>query len=103
MKLLTVLNTTCVLLSCMLATAAHAELYKWVGADGKVTYSDVPPPSNARQVETKSMSNDSSAISLPPELAAAVAKNPVTLYAAPSCTPCNEGRTLLKQQGIIIP
>ncbi|CAN5828417.1 hypothetical protein BH11PSE12_BH11PSE12_14540 [soil metagenome] len=100
MKLLTVLNTTCVLLSCVLANMAHAELYKWVGADGKVTYSDVPPPSNARQVETKSMSSDATAVSLPAELAAAVAKNPVTLYAAPSCTPCNEGRALLKQLGI---
>jgi hypothetical protein len=26
------------------ATAAHAQLYKWVDKDGKVTYSDQPPP-----------------------------------------------------------
>ena len=29
-----------------------------------------------------------------------MSKNPVTLYTAPSCNACNEGRNLLKQAGI---
>lgn len=28
---------------------AHGQLYKWVDQDGKVQYSDQPPPANARQ------------------------------------------------------
>lgn len=100
MKAHTLFNASCLLLSCLLAGNAHAELYKWVGADGKVTYSDVPPPAGAKQVERKNLSNDNSGIPLPQELAAAVAQNPVTLYTSASCTPCNDGRTLLKQIGI---
>lgn len=28
---------------------AHGQLYKWVDQDGKIQYSDQPPPANARQ------------------------------------------------------
>ena len=35
------------------AAPAAADLYRWVGADGRVTYGD-RPPSNASQVEARS-------------------------------------------------
>jgi hypothetical protein len=40
-----------VLLLCliMLPTLASAEIYKWKDKDGRVRYSDVPPPSNVQQ------------------------------------------------------
>ncbi|HSH54017.1 MAG TPA: DUF4124 domain-containing protein [Methylotenera sp.] len=40
-----------ILLLClvMLPTLANAEIYKWKDKDGKVRYSDVPPPSNVKQ------------------------------------------------------
>jgi glutaredoxin len=80
---------------------AEAQLYKWVGADGKVTYSDTPPPTSAKQLNTKaSNSGGSSSAPLPFELAAAVTKNPVTLYTFAECTPCNDGRALLKKRGV---
>jgi glutaredoxin len=83
------------------AANVHAELYKWVGPDGKVTYSDVPPPSTAKQVERKAISAaESRAADLPYELAEAAKANPVTLYTAPKCVPCNQGRTLLNTRGI---
>jgi glutaredoxin len=100
MKLVKLLNTSCLLLSGALASTAHAELYKWVGADGKVTYSDVAPPANAKQVEKRALSGGSAGVALPADLAAAVAMNPVTLYVASSCAPCDEGRALLKQRGV---
>lgn len=93
-------TSTCLLLSFFLASGAQAQLYKWVGADGKVNYSDTPPPADAKKVETKSLSGGVPNLNLPADLAAAVAQNPVVLYTAPSCAPCNEGRTLLKQLGI---
>lgn len=80
---------------------ASAQLYKWVGADGKVNYSDTPPPANAKQVTTQANTAGAQAsVALPYELAAAVAKNPVTLYTFADCTPCNEGRALLKKRGV---
>lgn len=81
---------------------AHAQAYKWVDANGKTVYSDTPPPASAKKGSTKSIDvgNNLSTANFPPELAAAVSKNPVTLYTAPSCNACNEGRNLLKQAGI---
>lgn len=36
-------------------TAAHAEVYKWVDADGKTQFSDKPPPNqkNVKQMDLK--------------------------------------------------
>ena len=88
-----------VLLVC--ATGAQAQLYKWVGPDGKVTYSDTPPPKSAARVETKSLDTGGvSTAGLPYELAEAVKNHPVTLYTTADCAPCNEGRNLLTQRGI---
>ncbi|MET3117135.1 glutaredoxin [Undibacterium sp. GrIS 1.8] len=80
--------------------SAQAQLYKWVGADGKVTYSDVPPPPSVKQLQTRSFDSGEPASNLPPELAAAVVKNPVILYTSSDCSPCDEGRTFLKANGI---
>jgi len=42
------------LLLTVAAVAAHAEVYRWVDAQGKVQYSDQPPPDvNAQKVTTK--------------------------------------------------
>ena len=80
----------------------QAQMYKWVDAQGKVHFSDKPPPATAKQVQTKveSSSNSVSTTNLPADLAAAVKKNPVTLYTTATCAPCNSGRALLKQSGI---
>lgn len=90
----------CLLFGLFLVSDAQAQLYKWVGPDGKINYSDTPPPPDVKKVETKSLSGGAPSVNLPADLAAAVAQNPVVLYTAPNCTPCNEGRTLLKQLGI---
>lgn len=83
------------------AANAHAQLYKWVGPDGKVNYSDTPPPPLARQVETKSIvSGGDTSPDLPYELAEAVKGNPVTLYTTANCPVCDEGRQLLHHRGI---
>lgn len=40
-----------ILLLCImvLPVLAHAEIYKWKDKDGRVRYSDIPPPSNIKQ------------------------------------------------------
>lgn len=79
---------------------AYAELYKSIGPDGKVTYSDMPPPSAAR-IEKKSIgAANTLTANLPYELAQAAGKHPVTLYTAAQCSPCEEGRQLLSKRGI---
>lgn len=89
------------MLMLLYATVAHAQLYKWVGPDGKVTYSDIPPPAGVKQAEQKTVTASSPATSgLPYELAQVTTANPVTLYTSADCQPCNQGRTLLSARGI---
>lgn len=94
------IRTAATLILLMLAASAQAQLYKSVGPDGKVTYSDTPPASGnvvAKKV-TGGAGDDSDG--LPYELAQAVKNNPVTLYSADKCIPCDDGRKMLKERGI---
>lgn len=92
---------TCSVLMLLCAATAHAQLYKWVGPDGKVSYSDVPPPKTAAKVETKPLPGGGSAFGdLPFELAAAARSHPVTLYTTRNCPACDDGRKLLSERGI---
>jgi glutaredoxin len=88
-----------------MAQVAEAQMYKWIGANGKIVYSDTPPPASAKKLVSKSMegAGQQSNVKFPPDLEIAVRKNPVTLYATVSSTPCaacNEARNMLKQNGI---
>lgn len=100
MKLSTILTLVLAFTGILITGSAQAELYKSIGPDGKITYSDTPPPANAKRLPTKVRETSDISSNLPPELAAAVQLNPVTLYTAPDCTACNEGRALLKGYGI---
>lgn len=83
------------------ATTAQAQMYKWVGPDGKVNYTDTPPPKSAKKVEQKSLDgSDTDTTGLPYELAEAVKNSPVTLYTTPSCAPCDSGRAYLNKRGV---
>jgi glutaredoxin len=98
MKTISTLVAAGLLLS---AAGAQAQLYKSVGPDGKITYSDTPPPAGARQVETKAIaSSEVSTADMPYELAEAVRANPVTLYTGKNCVPCEDGRAMLTERGI---
>lgn len=89
------------LLFLLCTVSAHAQLYKWVGPDGKITYSDSPPPQTVTRVETKSIvAGGSSTLDLPFELATAVKNHPVSLYTTTGCAACDEGRKLLTERGI---
>lgn len=89
------------LLGLLAALPAHA-LYKVVGPDGKVTYTDRPPP----QAQGRAVPLGNAAGEAPPEAALPFAlrelntKFPVVLYATAECAPCDRGRELLRQRGI---
>lgn len=83
----------------LLAPSPAFALYKVVGPDGKVTYTDRPPTDRASQaIRANGSVSDSG--SLPFELRQLTGKFPVTLYSAAGCAPCDQGRALLKQRGI---
>lgn len=88
------------LLSLLFSVNAHAQLYKWVGQDGKVTYSDTPPPSSAKKVEEKTITAAPVTSDLPFELAKAMKSQPVTLYTTSKCNACDSARSLLNARGI---
>lgn len=85
------------------AVSANAQgVYRIVGPDGRVTFSDRPPPAaDARAVgSTGASSAPDSTAQLPFQLRQVVARYPVTLYTAKECAPCNSGRNLLNARGI---
>ncbi len=76
-------------------------VYRIVGADGKVTFSDKPPTAAAKATGLETSSPVSTGNpALPFELRQAVAKYPVTLYTAKDCVPCDNGRKLLQTRGV---
>jgi glutaredoxin len=75
--------------------------YKYVGPDGKVTYSDQPPPPSTKVVSTKKLSEPSQAGSpLPYELQQATSRYPVVLYTGEKCAPCEDARAYLRRRGV---
>jgi hypothetical protein len=82
--------------------ASAQGVYRVVGPDGKVTYSDQPPPANANARPVGGTSSPAaSSAALPTELRQAATRYPVTLYAAKSdCAPCDSGRSFLSSRGI---
>jgi glutaredoxin len=84
----------------LLSNAVLAQ-YKYVGPDGKVTYSDVPPPATAKNVTTKKLGDSASAgPALPFEVQQAFSKYPVVLYTGDRCNPCEDARAYLRNRGI---
>lgn len=97
-----------VLLCGAIGAAAQAQtVFRIVGPDGKVTFSDQPPAAAAAKAAAPASSlvaGGSNATStggrLPLELRKAVGQFPVVLYSGKDCGPCNSGRNLLINRGI---
>lgn len=92
-----------VLLCCSLAGLAQAgELFRWVDSEGKVHYTDQPPPASAKKVEEKKLRSGSTidTSEMPYALQQAIKKSPVVLYATDCGEPCTQARNHLAQRGI---
>lgn len=93
---------TLLTLACALAaSAAHAQ-YKWIDADGRVNYSDQPPPATAKKViPLKGAAAEGSVeVTLPFAVQQAARNFPVVLYTDDKCEPCSKGREHLRLRGI---
>lgn len=98
-KALAWLTVTCTALTLSLGTSSAWALYKVVGPDGKVTYTDRPPSDQPAQA-LKSNGSTSSTAGLPFELQRVAGKYPVTLYTSTKCSACDSGRQLLQTRGV---
>lgn len=78
------------------------QVYRIVGPDGKVTFSDKPPVESTAKVTAAAGSSGGgvATASLPFELRQVVQKYPVTLYTGDNCGPCQSAKTLLMSRGI---
>lgn len=95
--------TTALVLLAACGLAGAQTIYRIVGPDGKITFSDKPPadPASAKSTTTGGRAVTGPAdVVLPFELRQVVARYPVTLYAGAACPPCNAGRILLQSRGI---
>lgn len=83
------------------APAAHA-LFKVIGPDGRVTYTDrVPSASEGRVMPVNRDTGSASDPLLPAALRQVAARFPVTLYTASNCgEACTLGRSLLVKRGV---
>jgi glutaredoxin len=90
----------------VLATPAlHAQaIYRIVGPDGQVSFSDQPPPANVKATTLpasgRSDNGASEAGGLPIALRQIVSRFPVTLYTGDNCSPCGSGRSMLTARGV---
>jgi glutaredoxin len=81
------------------------QVYRIVGPDGRVTFSDHPPlQASGQAAAAKTVAvpgtGGTSISSLPFELRQVASRYPVSLYTAPDCAPCGAGRTMLASRGI---
>lgn len=85
----------------LLASPAHA-LFKVVGPDGRVTYSDrAPSPSEGKITPVDRQTGRASDPALPFALRQVATRFPVTLYTASDCgEACALGRALLTRRGV---
>jgi len=88
-------------LLCLLATSASAQgVYRIVGPDGRVSYSDRPPADAKANPVGRQAGTGTSNAQLPYDLRQIASRYPVTLYTGKDCAPCNSGRNLLNARGI---
>src|SRR5256885_8900445 len=87
-------------------TTLFRSVYRIVGPDGKVTFSDRPAQSAQQQAAPAAPAapsvagtTDSNA-NLPYALRQIAGRFPVTLYTSSDCAPCDSARQLLQSRGI---
>ncbi|CAM4117982.1 DUF4124 domain-containing protein [Comamonas aquatilis] len=99
----------CMALASALPLSVQAQgVYRIVGPDGRVSFSDRPPVDGAKksselksaEADSGNASSSNSNAQLPYQLRETAKRYPVTLYAAKDCSPCDEARNHLQNRGI---
>ena len=83
------------------ATCAWAQQYRWVDENGRVHYTDTPPPASAKSSQKKNLRANELGQQDSYELMQAVRTAPVTLYTFTECqAPCQMARDVLNKRGV---
>ncbi len=93
-----VLSSLLAVLALMSGSSAWA-LYKVVGPDGRITYTDRPPSDRPAQA-IRANGATASTEGLPYELQRVVSRYPVSLFTGPKCASCDAARQFLKDRGV---
>lgn len=92
---------TLVVVATASASALAQGVYRIVGPDGRVTFSDQPPaPDAAPAVQAAAASGSRNDAALPFALRQVATRFPVVLYTGTNCAPCDSGRAMLSARGI---
>jgi Domain of unknown function (DUF4124) len=83
------------------AFAQAQQVYRYIDQDGRVVYSDKPPPANAREAQAKRIGRNTIETSnLSYTSALAEERYPVTLYTFGCGTVCDTASALLNKRGV---
>jgi len=81
---------------------AVGQAYRWVDDQGRVHYTQTPPPPQAKDVQRKNFrSGATGSVDLPFATQVAAKNYPVTLYTQPDCgAPCDQARASLVKRAV---
>jgi len=81
---------------------AVGQVYRWTDADGKVHYTQTPPPPQAKGVQRKDFRPGApEPVDLPYATQVAAKNFPVKLYTQPDCgSPCDQARASLVRRAV---
>ncbi len=84
------------------AGLAQAQQYRWIDKDGRVQFTDAPPPAGAKDVRRTNVTTAKPAAPQVPFEVARLQKDfPVTLYTSPNCKEgCELARGALNKRGV---
>ncbi|ABM57677.1 DUF4124 domain-containing protein [Verminephrobacter eiseniae] len=88
------------LLTLACASAQAQTVYRIVGPDGKVSFSDRPPPDAKAQPVRAPAPAAANGAALPYDLRQIVNRFPVTIYTGDDCAPCASVRIMLTARGV---
>ena len=90
------------LVMALVAASALGQAYRWVDKNGRVHYTQTPPPPDAKDVQRKKLGgNVADSANLPYATQRAAQNFPVTLYTSPDCgAPCDSARSNLVKRGV---
>lgn len=80
--------------------AVAAGMYRWTDENGKIHYTDTPPPVTARSVEKRKLGDQPGSGPVPYEVQQAVKKYPVTLFNSDCGASCTDAKALLAKRGV---
>ncbi len=90
-----------VLVATAAASVSAQQMYRYVDGDGRIVYTDRPPPANARQVEQKNLrGNVIETGETPFATREAQQRNPVALFVFDCGDLCDRAKGLLNRRGV---